>query len=215
MKRKGFALAVALAAMLLGACTAIPDSGVDIAAVRQKLGVLDGYKDAMAVNRADTQDYDARDATVRSFSFGVSKQLVKTMETLTLAKEYSDALDYSGGALYGHDMLLTYWFNSFDQLSCVSYSMENDTYADTLDSLMPALRAGYGEPADAGYYDSADEAVTFDTKAAALDAVAEGNAYYYALFVQSNGITIELYARRTDTGYDYWVYFTDYDYYGL
>lgn len=212
MKLRGLMLAGTLAAVLLSACTAVPDSEVDMAAVRQKLGVLDGYKATLRANGAD--DYNAAEATVRSFSFGVSKQLVKTMETLTPAGEYTDALDYSGGGLYGYDMLLTYWFNSFDQLGCVSYSMENDMYADTRSGLM-AMLAGYGEPADAGYYDSADEAVAFDSEAEALAAVEEGGVYYYARIPQSNGIDIELYARRIDTGYDYWVYFTDYAYYGL
>ena len=213
MKNKALVLMILLAVTLLGACTAIPDNKVDMTAVQQKLNAIDAYKAGIKDNQVVEQDYDAAQGTFRSFNFGVSKEIVQSMETLPLEKAYTDALDYTGSGIYGYDMLLTYWFNGDDQFHSASYSMEGDNYLDTVSSLKAGLSGDYGEPTESGYYDSADTAVSFASDIEALQAVDNEGAYYYASYQDANGISVELYARKIDTGYDYWVYYTDYTYY--
>jgi hypothetical protein len=197
--------------MLLSACTGITDSGVNKSAVQEKLKTIDEYK--AGITGSQVKDNDLMDGTFRSFKFGVSKEIVQSMETLPLNEEFTDALDYSGSGIYGYDMMLTYWFSGDNQLYSASYSMENSKYTDTVNGLMEALSGEYGDPAEAGSFDSAETAVTFDSDTEAMQAVDNDGAYYYAVFVDSSGIDIELYARKIGTGYDYWVYYTDYSYY--
>jgi len=211
-KAKAICIMVFLAAVLLCACGGIPDSDVDIDSVKGRLKQIDAYKKSVPENREARQDYSTADATFRGFNFGVSKEMVGAMETLALSEQYNDALDYTGSTLYGYDMLLTYWFNKDNQLYSAGYSMQNDQYSDTMNRLIARLRGDYGEPYQTGYYDDTNAAVTFNTEREALQAVDDGNAYYYAAFADDFGTQIELCVQNSDAGYQYWVCYTDYSY---
>lgn len=214
MKNKTLILLVLMAATLLSACAGIPDNAVDMTAVQEKLNKLDGYKQGITATQSDSQqEYNPAMGTFRSFNFGVSKELVQSMETLPLNQVYTDALDYTGSGIYGYDMMLTYWFNADSQLGSVSYSMQGQEYQTAVDSLTEGLRGDYGEPVDVGYYDTSNNELTFDTTEEAQQSIDTGGAYYSAVWRLDNDVHIELYARKIDTGYDFWVYYTDYNYY--
>ncbi len=213
MKLRLLTVMILIAAILLGACTAIADGAVDIAAVEQKLNAIDAYKEGVPDNEAGMNDINPQEGIFRSFSFGMSKEMVRSAETLMLDEKFTDALDYLGSEVYGHDMLLTYWFNSDDMLSSVSYSMQGEKYLETVNSLMEGLRGDYGKPVSAGYHDMSDDNVTFDSDDQVLQAVDSGGAYYNAVWWPDNDIRMEMYARKIDTGYSYWIYYTDYTLY--
>ncbi len=213
MKLRLLTVMILIAALLLGACTAASDNAVDQTAVEQKLNALDAYKESLPGNNTVNNDFDAQKGVFRSFYFGMSKEMVRAMETLTLNQEFTDALDYTGSKIYGYDMLLTYWFNSDNMLGSVSYSMQGNAFLDTVNALMEGLRGDYGNPVSFGYSDTFNEAVAFDSDDQALQAVDTGSAYYNAIWWLDNNIHVELYGRKTDTGYDYWIYYTDYTYY--
>jgi hypothetical protein len=79
---------------------------------------------------------------------------------------------------------------------------------------MTGMSGDYGEPQESGYYDStSNAAVRFDTEEDALKAVDSGEDYYYAVFADESGIRITLDAGRVNTGYDYYVTYTDNTYY--
>jgi hypothetical protein len=210
-KRAKAAIMILVTMMLLSACTGIADTQVDIQAVQSRLQQMDAYK--QSINKQTQQAYSTGDATFRGFSFGTSKELISAMETLPLSEQFTDALDYTGSSLYGYDMLLTYWFNSDEQFYGASYNMQNDVYLDTVNTLTAGLHGDFGEPVEAGYYNDTDIALTFDSEDKAMQALEKGDAYYYDAFVDANGIKVELFARRYDNSYDYWVYYTDYTYY--
>lgn len=212
MKNKTLILIILMSATLLSACAGIPDNAVDMSAVQEKLNKLDAYKKGITVTQsAGQQDFDPAMGTFRSFNFGVSKEIVQSMETLPLNQAYSDALDYTGSGIYGHDMVLTYWFNADNLLGSVSYSMQTKEYQPALDSLTEGLRSDYGEPADVGYYDISNNELTFGTNEEAQQSIDTGGAYYSEVWRLDNDVHIELYARKIDTGYDFWVYYTDYN----
>lgn len=213
MKKSLFILMILFITIMIGACTEIPDSQVDISVIQNKLDTLDAYKESLPDVKASEQDYDITDATFRGIYFGTSMDMVGTLETLPLSEQYSDALDYTGSGVYSYDMLLTYWFNSNDQLFSASYSMNNSELFETFDALMTGLQSDFGEPLELSYYDDSNASVTFDSQEQALNAVDNDGAYYYAYFVDDNGINIELYAMKGDTDYEFWVYYTDYSYY--
>ncbi len=210
MKRRLLIVLVLLAAMLAAACGGPAQNKADMSSVKDKLNVLDVYKESIQKNQTNTGNTAG---TFSEFSFGMSMETIKAMETLPLSTEYTDALDYSGSGIYGYDMMLTYWFNADDQLESISYSMSGDKYLEIVNSLTALLRGDYGEPAESGFYDSNDTAVTFADDTEIMQAVDAEDVYYYAAFKNSSGIDIELYANKKDAGYDFWVYFTDYNYY--
>ncbi len=213
MKLRLLTVMILASAIWLCACTAASDGAADMTAVEQKLNAIDAYKESLSGNNTVNKDFDAQKGVFRSFYFGMSKELVRDIETLALNQEFTDALDYTGSKIYGYDMLLTYWFNSDDMLGSVSYSMQGEAFLDTMNALMEGLRGDYGNPVSFGYSDTSNEAVTFDSDDQALQAVDSGSAYYNAILWLDNNIHVELYARKTDTGYDYWIYYTDYTYY--
>lgn len=216
MKLKLLTVMVLAVAGLLGACMAVSDGAVDMTAVEKKLNAIDAYKEGLPDNRNNNEvntGVNPQLGNLRSFYFGMSKEIVRSTETLTLDKEFTDALDYTGCEIYGYDMLLTYWFNSDDMLSSMSYSMQGENYLDTVNSLMDGLRGDYGEPTSSGYYDTADVSVTFDSDDQARQAVDAGSTYYNAVWTLDDDIYAEMYARKIETGYDYWIYYTDYNYY--
>lgn len=212
MKKRLLIVLVLIAAMLTAACGAQTQNKADLSAVQDRLGVLDAYKESIQKNQANGTEPNTK-GTTSEFTFGMSREKIIAMETLPLSQEYTDALDYSGSGIYGYDMMLTYWFNADDQLESISYSMLGDNYLETVNSLMSSLRGDYGEPSESGFYDSNDTAVTFADDAAIMQAVDADGTYYYAAFKDSIGIDIELFARQKDASYDFWVYFTDYNYY--
>lgn len=201
---------VLLAAMLTAACSGPAHNKADMSAVQDKLNVLDVYKESVQKNQTNP---DTTAENISEFSFGMSREMIRAMETLPLSTEYTDALDYSGSGIYGYDMMLTYWFNADNQLESISYSMWGNKYLETVNSLMASLRSDYGEPSESGFYDSNDSTVTFADDTKIMQAVDADGVYYYAAFKNSSGIDIELFARQKDAGYDFWVYFTDYNYY--
>ncbi len=214
MKKKMLILMISLAAMLLGACAGIPDNQADMSAIKEKLNKIDAYKEGISASQlASQQDYDSEMDTFRSFNFGVSREIVQSMETLPLSQAYTDALDYTGSGVYGYDMMLTYWFNADSQLGSVSYNMQGEEYQAVVDSLTEGLRGDYGEPVYIGYYDTSNNELTFDTNDEAQRSIDTGDAYYNAVWWLDNDVHIELYARKIDTGYDFWIYYTDYNYY--
>lgn len=211
MKKNILISLILLAVILLSACAGIADSQVDISAVQNKLDDIDAYKASLPEVQSTAQD--SQDEPFRGFTFGTSMEMVGALETLPLSEQYSDALVYSESALYSYNMLLTYWFNTNDQLSSISYNMQNDAFFDTLNTLMTGLRGDYGEPYQFGYYDKENTVVSFASQAKALDAVDNDGAYYYEAFTDANEIQIELYAQKKDAGYEFWMYYTDYLYY--
>jgi len=204
---------VVLIAVLLSACTGIPDSQVDINTLQGRLRQIDTYKKTVPDIQESQHAYNKSNATFRGIKFGSSMEMVSMIETLPLIEEYTDALDYTGSGLYGYEMLLTYWFNLDDQLYRVAYSMDNDRFFETVDSLAAALQGDYGEPHTAGYYDYENAEIIFETEEEPLQAIGTQSAYYYEAFVDDNGTQIELFAEKTDDSYGYWVCYTDYSYY--
>jgi len=212
-KVKLFVVMVMLAVLLLSACSDIPDSQVDIDTVRARLQQIDDYKQSVPDTKEIQKAYNTSDATFRGIKFGLSMEMVSAIETLPLSEQFSDALDYTGGAIYGYDMLITYWFNLDNQLYRAAYSMTNGQYFDTVESLTAALKKDYSEPYVAGYFDYENAGVAFDTSEEALQAVDSKNAYYYEAFVDDFGTQIELFVEKTEDRYGYWVCYTDYSYY--
>ncbi len=213
MKKRLLIVIMMFTAILSAACSGPAENKADLSAVQDKLNVLDVYKENIASTQSKGIEFEADAGIFRNYRFGMSKEMISSLETLTLSKQFTDALDYTGSGMYGYDMLLTYWFNDDDQLESVSYSMQNAEFNKTLTTLMDGLRNELGEPTVQGYYSSTDVPVAFDTDDQAMQAVDTDGSYYYAAFTSPSSIKTELYANKKDAGYDFWVYFTDYSYY--